>query len=292
VNRLTEPTAAIALNGVTVGYRNTPVLTDVTLTVQPGEFVGIVGPSGAGKTTLLKLFTGGSQLLDGRCTVNGVPFRRGKHNRPHAIAYVPQLDTIDATFPLTAHEVVLLGGAATSRNVPWFSRDERHRATDLLDRLGIAELAYRPVSALSGGQRQRMFVARALFHNCSILLLDEPTSGVDLATRAEMLTLLGELHHDGLTVLITTHDLNFVAAHLPRIVCINGAITADGKPADILQTDVLKRTFGHTLTVLDVNGRPVIIDPERIALHSALAHKPADQPAPDRPAPVNDVTAL
>jgi len=268
-----QPQIAIALTDATVGYANTPVLSNVTLTVRAGEFVGIVGPSGAGKTTLLKLFTGGANLISGQFTLNGETPRKHKTARKTAVAYVPQLDSIDPSFPLTAKEVVLLGGAANSRKLPWFSRAEQQRATGLLDRLGIQELAYRRVSELSGGQRQRMFVARALFHDCSVLLLDEPTSGVDLATRAEMLQLLGELHHDGLTVLITTHDLNFVAAHLPRIVCVNGTVTADGKPGDMLSVDVLQRTFGHALTVLNINGRPVVIDPERIELHSALAHQ-------------------
>lgn len=273
MNTPLQPRVAIALTDATIGYANTPVLTNVTLNVREGEFVGIVGPSGAGKTTLLKLFTGGASLLGGSFTLNGETPRKRKTARNTAVAYVPQLDSIDPHFPLTAKEVVLLGGAATSRRVPWFSREEQQRATGLLERLGIADLAAKRVSELSGGQRQRMFVARALFHDCSVLLLDEPTSGVDLATRAEMLQLLGELHHDGLTVLLTTHDLNFVAAHLPRIVCINGTVTADGKPGDILRVDVLKQTFGHTLTVLNINGRPVVIDPERIELHSALAHQ-------------------
>jgi len=277
------PAVAIQLNDASIGYGKTPVLDHVTLRIRAGEFVGIVGPSGAGKTTLLKLFTGGANLLSGGFTLNGETPTRQQKARRTSVAYVPQLDSVDASFPLTAHEVVLLGGAAHSRRVPWFSRGEHSRATDLLERLGIAALANSRVSELSGGQRQRMFVARALFHDCSVLLLDEPTSGVDLATRAEMLHLLGELHHDGLTVLLTTHDLNFVAAHLPRIVCVNGTVIADGKPAKILSVDVLKRTFGHTLTVLDVNGRPVVIDPEPIALHSALAHQEPLAPDTARP---------
>lgn len=263
---------AVALDAAAIGYRNTPVLTDVTLTIQPGEFVGLVGPSGAGKTTLLKLFTGGAQLQRGTCKLGQIVTKPGQRVRPRGIAYVPQLDRVDTAFPLTVVEVVLLGGAATSRKAPWFSRAEKLKAVELLERLGIGMHANRRIDELSGGQRQRMFVARALHHDCSVLLLDEPTSGVDLATRAEMLQLLGELHHDGLTVLLTTHDLNFVAAHLPRIVCINGTVIADGAPNEILSVDVLRRTFGHTLAILEIAGRPVVIDPVRIPLHSALAH--------------------
>lgn len=267
------PTAALTLRDATVGYGKKRVLTGLTLHVETGEFVGIVGPSGAGKTTLLRLFTGSAQLLAGEAHVHGHTFLVGKHNRASHVAYVPQLDQVDITFPFTALEVVLFGTATTSRQRPWFSRHEKTAARQILERLGIGDHADARLNELSGGQRQRMFVARALFHDCAVLLLDEPTSGVDLKTRAEMLGLLGELHHEGLTVLLTTHDLNFVAAHLPRIVCVNGTITADGAPNDILTVDVLERTYGHTLTVMNQNGRPVVIDPERIALHSALAHK-------------------
>lgn len=268
-----EPMVAVALHDASIGYGQKPVLTGINLTVRAGEFVGLVGPSGAGKTTLLRVLTGSAHLLDGTAHVNGHALALRTSNRIPSIAYVPQLGTIDASFPFTAHEVVLFGRAHHSAKRPWFSRAEKARAHDLLDRLGIAEQAHRRVNELSGGQRQRMFVARALFHDCSVLLLDEPTSGVDLKTRAEMLQLLGELHHEGLTVLITTHDVNFVAAHLPRIVCVNRTIIADGEPSEILRTDVLEQTYGHTLTVLTVNDRPVVIDPERIALHSALAHQ-------------------
>lgn len=268
-----SPTAALTLRDAAVGYGTKTVLSDLTLTVEAGEFVGIVGPSGAGKTTLLRLLTGSAQLLAGEAHVHGHTFAIGTQNRVSHVAYVPQLDQVDTTFPLTALEVVLFGAATTSRQRPWFSRHEKTAAHQILERLGIGDQAHARLNELSGGQRQRMFVARALFHDCAVLLLDEPTSGVDLKTRAEMLGLLGELHHEGLTVLLTTHDLNFVAAHLPRIVCVNGTIIADGAPNAILSVDVLERTYGHTLTVLNQNGRPVVIDPERIPLHSALAHQ-------------------
>ena len=280
----------VRVTGVDAAYARPTVLRAIDLTVARGEFVGLVGPSGAGKTTLLRLLTGGVEVRRGDVEVLGQRVVRGRP--PLGVGYVPQLGTVDPDFPLTVREVVLLGDAASSSALPWFSRDERRRADVLLERLGIGALAQRPIAELSGGQRQRMFLARALARRSELLLLDEPTSGVDLATRAEVLRLLGELHHDGLTVVLTTHDLNFVASHLPRMVCVNASVVADGRPRDVLTEDVLTRTYGPGLrVVVDEHGHPVVTDAAPIPLHSGTDHHPAaattqaaPEPAPE-PAP-------
>lgn len=262
---------AVSVRGVDAAYGRTPVLSGLSLQVERGEYVGLVGPSGAGKTTVLRLLTGGVEIRRGDVEVLGTRVTRGRPTR--GVGYVPQLGSVDWDFPLTVREVVLLGDAASSASVPWFSRAERQRADSLLERLGIDGLATRTIAELSGGQRQRMFLARALARRSELLLLDEPTSGVDLATRAEVLRLLGEMHHEGLTVVITTHDLNFVAAHLPRIVCINGTVIADGHPDDVITEDVLTRTYGPGLRVVrDPDGRPVVADAAPIPLHSGTDH--------------------
>ncbi len=266
--------AVVRVSGVDAAYSRPTVLRAIDLTVARGEFVGLVGPSGAGKTTLLRLLTGGVEVRRGDVEVLGQRVVRGRP--PLGVGYVPQLGTVDPDFPLTVREVVLLGDAASSSPLPWFSRDEKRRADVLLERLGIGTLAQRPIAELSGGQRQRMFLARALARRSELLLLDEPTSGVDLATRAEVLRLLGELHHDGLTVVLTTHDLNFVASHLPRMVCVNASVVADGRPRDVLTEDVLTRTYGPGLrVVVDEHGHPVVTDAAPIPLHSGTDHHPA-----------------
>jgi ABC-type Mn2+/Zn2+ transport system ATPase subunit len=262
---------AVDLQGVSAGYGPGRVLTGIDLQIVRGEFVGVVGPSGSGKTTLLRVLTGRADQHAGQVRVLGQAVRSGRP--PARVGYVPQLETIDWDFPLTAEQVVLLGDTASSRRVPWFSHAERARARELLARLGLDGLHARPIRELSGGQRQRMFLARALQHRCDLLLLDEPTSGVDLATRREVLRLLGELHHVGLTVLLTTHDLNFVAAHLPRIVCLNERITADGPPREVLTPASLERTFGSPMRVLHDGGRVVVADAEPIPLHAGPDHE-------------------
>ncbi len=255
-------TAALHLAGATVGYGARPVLVDLDLEVERGELVGVVGPSGSGKTTLLRLITGQAPRHHGRVEVLGSALPR--QGAPRGVGYVPQLEGIDWDFPLTVTQVVLLGSAADSRRLPWFSRAERRHAALLLERLGMEGLEDRHIRELSGGQQQRMFLARALARRCELLVLDEPTNGVDLATRRDILGLLGELVDDGLTILLTTHDLNFVAAHLPRIVCLNGGVTADGDPRSVLDPAVLEATYGTPMRVVHDRGMVVVVDAEPV----------------------------
>jgi ABC-type Mn2+/Zn2+ transport system ATPase subunit len=180
--------------------------------------------------------------------------------RAGSIGYVPQLDGSERSFPLTAAGAVELGLAASSSPLPWFSRSERAAARAALDRLGVGELHARRLDELSGGQFQRVLLARALVARPRLLLLDEPTSGVDLRTRADVLRLLDELRADGLAIVLTTHDLNWVAAHLPRLVCLNGTILADGPPAAVLRPSVLGEAFGAEVVVVDHDGRLLVTD--------------------------------
>jgi ABC-type Mn2+/Zn2+ transport system ATPase subunit len=262
------PGPAVELRDVGVGYGRTTVLRGLSFELARGELAGVVGPSGAGKSTLLRLLTGQADRHRGDVRVLGELVRDGR--APRGVGYVPQLEHIDWDFPLTVEQVVLLGDSAASARVPWFSRGEKRRARELLDRLGLAGLHHRPIRALSGGQQQRMFLARALHRRSELLLLDEPTSGVDLATRRDVLAVLRELHADGLTILLTTHDLNFVAAHLPRVVCLNGLITADGSPTQVLTSETLELTYGAPMRVIEDGGRVVVVDQDPIFDASGL----------------------
>ena len=217
--------------------------------VHSGEFVGIVGPSGAGKTTALRVIAGGLRTAHG--SVARCPGLR--------TAYVPQVETINWSFPVTVHECVLMSRVGR-RRVPWASRAERAQVAEVLDRLDIGALAQRHIRELSGGQQQRMFIARALFGEPELLLMDEPTSGVDVRLRHEVLHLLDDLNAQGLAIVLTTHDLNGIAAHLPRIVCINRRVIGDGAPRDVLTPDVLERTYGASMEVLVHGGMPVVVD--------------------------------
>jgi ABC-type Mn2+/Zn2+ transport system ATPase subunit len=238
----------IELAGADFGYGATPVLRDVNLTVAGTDLVGVVGPSGAGKTSLLKLLLGTARPQRG--AVRAKPGLR--------VGYVPQLETVDWNFPITVGECVLM--ARRQRGLPWATQSERAEVAALLDRLGIGALAGRHIRELSGGQQQRTFLARALLRRPELLLLDEPTSGVDIATRHDMLHLLADLNTEGVAILLTTHDLNGVAAHLPKLVALNGTVVAAGTPREVITAPVLERTFGAPMEVLEHLGMPVVLD--------------------------------
>jgi ABC-type Mn2+/Zn2+ transport system ATPase subunit len=247
-----SPGALVRLDGVTCAYgRGDAAVVGASLAVGPHDLVGIVGPSGSGKTTLLRAMLGRVTPRDG--TVTWAPGAR--------VGYVPQLQSVDWTFPVTVLDVVLMAlPRARGRWAPWADAGERAAARDVLERLGLGGLAGRHIRDLSGGQQQRVFIARALLLGPALLVLDEPTSGVDVRTRQELVHLLGELHADGLAVLLATHDLNGVAAHLPRVVCLNRRVVAEGRPLDVLTPGVLAATFGAAFEVLVHGGVPVVVD--------------------------------
>ena len=261
---------AVRFEGVTCGYDGQPVLRDVDLRIPRGAFVGIVGPSGAGKTTLLRAIVGGVPRMRGRVVVDGREVRRGA--TPN-VGWVPQLETVDWHFPATVREVVLMGRWADRPWVAWSSADDRRRVDALLERLGIGGLADRHIRELSGGQQQRVFLARAMIADPALLLLDEPTSGVDLKTRDDILHLLADLNGDGITIILTTHELNTVAAHLPWVVCVNGQVIAEGDPDRIFTSEILGRTYGADLRVVRQDGIVLIADAAPHRLRDALRHR-------------------
>ena len=230
-------------------FGESPVLEDIELTVDEGELVGIVGPSGSGKTTLLRVLLGAVTPTGGT-----VDRRRGLR-----VGYVPQVETVNWHFPVTVAEVVLMA-RTDDRWQPWPSRTERREVDDALERLGIGDLGHRHIRDLSGGQQQRVFIARALLGRPDLLCLDEPTSGVDVRTRHEVLHLLHELNHDGLTIVLSTHDLNGIAAHLHTLVCLNVRVAGQGPPRDVLTPEILERVYGAPMEVLQHAGMPIVVD--------------------------------
>jgi ABC-type Mn2+/Zn2+ transport system ATPase subunit len=238
----------VRLRGVSCRYASEPVLHDVDLTLATGQFVGVVGPSGSGKTTLLRAVMGTI-----RPSAGSVERRAGLR-----MAYVPQVETVNWSFPITVFQCVMM--AAQGRRVPWAGRAERAEVETMLERLGLAQLGARHIRELSGGQQQRVFIARALMRRPELLLMDEPTSGVDVRLRHEVLHLLDDLNAAGLAILLTTHDLNGIAAHLPRLVCLNGTVIGAGRPREVLTARVLELTYGASMEVLEHAGMPVVVD--------------------------------
>jgi len=271
----TSGTAAVSFERAAFAYAGGPVVLDVDTRIETGAMVGLVGPSGAGKTTMLRAVLG--QLRPVRGRVVTTPGLR--------VGYVPQLETIDWNFPITVGQAVLLGRVSESGPWPWPRKHDRDEAAELLDRLGIGELWGRQIRALSGGQQQRVFLARALIRRPDVLVLDEPTAGVDVATRRELLVLLEKVNRDGITVIVATHDLNSVAAMLPWLVCLNRRVVAAGPPEHVLSAAVLRATFGAEMVVVRHEGQLLATDAplhdavdrahaHHVHLHDGPAHEP------------------
>ncbi len=211
----------IAISSLDFAYRDRLVLKHINLTVDAGSTLGLIGPNGGGKTTLLKLLlnlhspTRGSITIDGLSPADAI--RRG-----NTIGYLPQRPASPANFPLSARQAILLGLAGKTGPFHRHAPADLNFVESLLDRIGVRDLADAPVAELSGGQQQRVFIARAVAARPKLLLLDEPTTGIDAAGQKKFIDFLESLKRElALTVIFTSHDLRAVSAMSDRIACLN-----------------------------------------------------------------------
>ncbi|MBX3054310.1 MAG: metal ABC transporter ATP-binding protein [Caldilineaceae bacterium] len=258
----------VELKDVTFAYAGRPVLESINLHIHAGQFAAVVGPSGAGKTSLLRLLLGTLQPSRGRIDL---------HGQGHAlqVSYVPQTETVDWNFPVTVEQVVLMGRVRRSGPWPWPTRNERQRMGAVLEELGIGELAQRHIRELSGGQQQRVFLARALIAEPDLLVLDEPTTGLDLRTAETILHLLAHLNEKGMTILLSSHDLNAVAAHLPWVICLNRQVIAEGPPEQVFTEENLNRTYRGDMLVMRQDGVLLVQQrPHPHTVHDIILHEP------------------
>lgn len=253
----------IELRNVAFSYgakqANAATLGPLHLHLHAGQFAAIVGPSGAGKTTLLKLVLGVLQPSNGSISRDPAQLQlQGEKPRPLRMGYIPQLETVDWNFPVTVEQVVLMGRTRQSLWWPWHSRDDYAKLARVLVEMEIAHLAKRHIRDLSGGQQQRVFLARALIAEPDLLVLDEPTSGVDMRTAQNVLHVLADLNKRGITILMTTHDLNLAAAHVPWIVCLNQRVIAQGPPEAVFTPETLNATYQSDMLVTRQDGMIII----------------------------------
>jgi iron complex transport system ATP-binding protein len=240
----------LEVSGISCRYDGGDVLSDVSLRLAPGDFVALAGPNGSGKSTLIRAMSRVLRPRRGRATLDGddlyeVPARRSAQ----AIAVLPQESSLE--FEFTCEEIVLMGRA------PHLGRFEAEGARDLavvresMERTSTWELRHRPILELSGGERQRVLLARAFAQEPRVLLLDEPTSHLDLAFQVQILRLVRALRDEKKTaVLASLHDLNLASAYADRLVLLSGGrVAATGAPKDVLTEAVLRPVFGEELTV-------------------------------------------
>ena len=236
--------SVLEARGVTVALGGRPVLHDVDLAVDTGELTGLIGPNGAGKTTLLRSILGLVRTSAGRIEVEGRPVR--PHRSP--VGYVPQRHEFAWDFPISVENAVMTG---RSGRLGLFRRPgvaDWQAVGEALDRVGMSELARRPVGELSGGQRQRVLVARALAQQPRVLLLDEPFTGLDLPTQELLTGLFLELSREERAVLMTTHDIVGALDTCTRIALLNRTIVADAPPSELLEPEPWMRAFGVSET--------------------------------------------
>jgi ABC-type Mn2+/Zn2+ transport system ATPase subunit len=229
------------------GYGAGDVLSGVSFAFDAGTIAAVLGPNGGGKTTLFRA------LLD------ELPVRRGTVELSSPPAYVPQTDRTRLDFPVSALDVVLMGAYARTRAWRRVARADREAARAALERVGLADRARSRFGELSGGQRQRVLIARALLQDRTVMLLDEPLSGVDAASAARIEALFAELRDEGRVLLVATHDTE-QARRWDQVVCLHGEQIAVGAPRETLTTDILRRTYGSELVVLPGGERAVAVE--------------------------------
>ncbi len=248
----------LELAAVEVGYHGEAVLPPVRLDVAAGAAIGIVGPNGSGKTTLVRTMLGLLPPVRGE-------IRFPSDKRPR-FGYVPQRAAVDVSFPLTAYEVALMGryGLCGAGRRPRAVDVERTRAA--LTDVGALDIGHRPFHALSGGQRQRVLVARALAAEPEILVLDEPTTGMDLPSEHAMMLLLRSFTARGIAVILISHQLGSVADHVEQLVVVAGLEhpVAVGARAELLTSERLSKIYERPIAVRGVDGHSVIyVEPDK-----------------------------
>jgi len=228
--------AQIDIRHVEFSFGGTKVLTDISFSIHPGDFIGIIGPNGSGKTTLIKLMLGLLPLQAGEITLfgNGV---RG-FREWHRIAYVPQKATnIDPTFPATVREVASMGLLSGKTFPKMLDRRDREKIGEALRTVEMEGYGGRRIGELSGGQQQRVYIARALASEPEVMFLDEPTTGVDQATQGRFYDLLDQLNREGITIVLVSHDIGRITRYVNKVASLNQRLEFYGTHPDFCAWD-------------------------------------------------------
>lgn len=243
----------IEIRDVSFRYADVDVLTHVTLNVHEGDYLGMIGPNGSGKTTLLKVMLGLVQPSAGGVLLFGKPLR--DFRQWSTIGYVPQKAThIDALFPATVREVVAMGRYGVKGLFHRLDSHDHVLVNESLAQVAMDDMGARRIGDLSLGQQQRVCIARALAAQPKIIILDEPTVGIDITAQEQFYSLLKTLNHDlGLTLILVSHDIDVVAHEVTELACINQTLVYHGAPKDFLQGDTLTRLYGKNARLISHN---------------------------------------
>jgi len=237
----------IRIQDAVVSYREDVALQGVSLEVKRGDFIGVIGPNGAGKTTLLTVINGLGKLVHGQAWVLGMPVNgRNGINLRKRIGYVAQAENIDPRLPINVRETVMVGCYGRLGLFRRPTRAQWEAVDKVLEMVGMAHLARRPIGHLSGGEYQRAAIARALIQQPEIFLLDEPTASIDPQAQQEILSLIQLVHREyHMTTLFVTHDLKKLPSICHRLVLMKeGEIWKQGSPEPMLKEEVLGQLYG------------------------------------------------
>ena len=243
-----EQELLIEIQNVSYDYGYGDVLKDVSFPINAKDFLAIIGPNGSGKTTLLKIILGLLKPHTGRVKIMGKTV--GDFADWKKIGYVPQKATnIDSLFPISVKEVVAMG-ILSSRRFPRLSGDKENRISEALEQVGMEKYKNRRIGNLSAGQQQRVFIARALADRPKILILDEPTTGVDASTRGRFYDMLHKLNkEEGITIVLITHDVGIINRHVAQVACLDQTLVYHGSHDEFCRSEEFKRMLaeGHHL---------------------------------------------
>ncbi|MCK4910415.1 MAG: metal ABC transporter ATP-binding protein [Thermodesulfovibrionales bacterium] len=247
------PRVCIEVKGVGFGYQGGQALSDVSFSVHEGEYLGIIGPNGGGKTTLLKIVLGLLSPDEGSVRLFGEPSE--EFSQRYRIGYVPQGHGAEP-FPASVSEVVWSGRFPRMGLLARRSPEDREAVGRAMEAAGVHEISRRLLGQLSGGERQRVSIARALASGPEVLILDEPSVGVDIGAQEAFYAFLGKLNRDqGMTILFVSHDVGVVAREVGTLLCLNKRMVCHGRPENIIKGDFLETVYGsHVKNVYHRHG--------------------------------------
>ncbi|MBU1196450.1 MAG: ABC transporter ATP-binding protein [Proteobacteria bacterium] len=248
----------LSINNLFFGYKNTNILKDISLELHKGEILSIVGPNGTGKTSLLKCITGIHKPDCGTIMINGQDLcKMHRRNRAKSVGYVPQ--NSPSKFPITVFDVVLMGRRPYMTWRPL--NEDLKKVAYIIESMNLKEFALRDFDQLSGGQKQKVLLARAVAQDTDYLLLDEPTSSLDLKHQLEVLELLSSLvTENNAAVMLAMHDLNLASRFSHRIVMLNkGQIICSGTPQQVMKTENIRSVYGVEAIIKQNNGYPYVL---------------------------------
>lgn len=242
----------IKINDLSFSYGNQTVLKDVNLEIKRGEFFGLIGPNGSGKSTLLKIILGLLPLQKGEVFLFGKPIH--KFNEWNNIGYVSQkASSFNTGFPATVTEVVSMGLFGKKGLFRYLSKEDKKKVDEAVNLVDLTDLKKRNIGKLSGGQQQRTFIARALVNEPKLLIMDEPTVGIDSETTKQFYNLLRKLNKEmGISIVLVSHDIAVITKQVTKIACLNRGLHFHGSPAEFEQSqEILQKTYGYEMGLVE-----------------------------------------